>query len=150
MASPTTDPDAWTAPSGSWASSEGARRSMRGNRNRDTRPEMAVRSAVHAMGLRYRVAIRPVRELRRSADLVFRRARVAVFVDGCFWHGCPDHFVLPRTNVDYWTAKIDRNRTRDAETDALLADAGWIVVRVWEHEAPTQGADRVREALARG
>jgi DNA mismatch endonuclease, patch repair protein len=152
MASQATDPEAssWTAPSGSWASSAAARRSMRGNRNRDTRPEMAVRSAVHALGLRYRVAARPVAGLRRSADLVFRRPRVAVFVDGCFWHGCPDHFVLPRTNVDYWTAKIDRNRARDAETDALLADAGWIVVRVWEHEAPSRGADRVRETLGRG
>ncbi len=123
---------------------------MRGNRNRDTGPEMAVRRAVHALGLRYRVAARPIRGVRRSADLVFRRRRVAVFVDGCFWHGCPDHFVLPRTNVDYWTAKIDGNRARDAETDALLAGAGWTVIRVWEHEAPSQGADRVRETLARG
>jgi DNA mismatch endonuclease (patch repair protein) len=150
MASQTPDPGAWTAPSGSWASSQAARNSMRGNRNRDTGPEMAVRRAVHALGLRYRVAARPIRGVRRSADLVFRRRRVAVFVDGCFWHGCPDHFVLPRTNVDYWTAKIDGNRARDAQTDALLAGAGWTVIRVWEHEAPSQGADRVRETLARG
>ena len=122
---------------------------MRGNRNRDTRPELAVRSAVHALGLRYRVAARPIAGVRRSADLVFRRRRVAVFVDGCYWHGCPDHFVLPRTNVDYWAAKIERNRERDAETDALLAEAGWTVVRVWEHEDPRQGADRVREVLGR-
>src|SRR6476661_4110970 len=152
MAQSSNDPVAptWIAPPGSWASSRAARHSMRGNRNRDTRPELAVRSAVHALGLRYRVAARPIAGVRRSADLVFRRRRVAVFVDGCFWHGCPDHFVLPRTNVDYWTAKIDRNRARDAETDALLADAGWIVVRVWEHEAPSRGADRVRETLGRG
>jgi DNA mismatch endonuclease (patch repair protein) len=122
---------------------------MRGNRYRDTRPELAVRSAVHALGLRYRVAARPIVGVRRSADLVFRRRRVAVFVDGCYWHGCPDHFVLPRTNAAYWTAKIERNRARDAETDALLADAGWTVVRVWEHEDPRQGADRVREVLGR-
>ena len=122
---------------------------MRGNRNRDTRPELAVRSAVHALGLRYRVAARPIAGVRRSADLVFRRRRVAVFVDGCYWHGCPDHFMLPRTNVDYWSAKIGRNRARDAETDALLAEAGWTVIRVWEHEDPRQGADRVREVLGR-
>ena len=122
---------------------------MRCNRNRDTRPELAVRSAVHALGLRYRVAARPIAGVRRSADLVFRRRRVAVFVDGCYWHGCPDHFVLPRTNVDYWSAKIGRNRARDAETDALLAEAGWTVIRVWEHEDPRQGADRVREVLGR-
>jgi DNA mismatch endonuclease, patch repair protein len=122
---------------------------MRGNRNRDTRPELAVRSAVHALGLRYRVAARPIVGVRRSADLVFRGRRVAVFVDGCYWHGCPDHFTMPRTNVAYWSAKIERNRERDAETDALLADAGWTVVRVWEHEDPRQGADRVREVLVR-
>ena len=120
---------------------------MRGNRNRDTRPEVAVRSAVHALGLRYRVADRPIAGVRRTADLVFRRRRVAVFVDGCFWHGCPDHFVIPRTHVDYWTAKIERNRQRDVETDALLAEAGWRAVRVWEHEDPRQSAERVREVL---
>jgi DNA mismatch endonuclease (patch repair protein) len=121
---------------------------MQGNRNRDTRPELAVRTAVHALGLRYRVAARPIREVRRTADLVFRGARLAVFVDGCFWHGCPDHFVSPRTNAAYWDAKIGRNRERDVETDALLADAGWSVVRVWEHEEPTAGAARVRDAIA--
>ncbi len=123
---------------------------MRGNRHRDTRPEMAIRSAVHALGLRYRVAARPVAGVRRSADLVFRRRRVAVFVDGCFWHGCPDHFVLPRTNVDYWTAKIARNRERDIETDARLANAGWTTIRIWEHDDPTRGAERVRRILAGG
>ena len=122
---------------------------MRGNRNRDTRPEMAVRSAVHALGLRYRVAGRPIAGVRRTADLVFRRRRVAVFVDGCFWHGCPDHFRVPSTHVEYWTAKIERNRERDIETDALLAEAGWTAVRVWEHEDPRQGAERVREVLTR-
>jgi DNA mismatch endonuclease, patch repair protein len=110
---------------------------------------MAVRSAVHAMGLRYRVAARPVAEVRRSADLVFTRRRVAVFIDGCFWHGCPDHFVPPRTNVDYWRAKIGSNRERDIETDGLLADAGWTVIRLWEHDDPVRGAERVREVLAR-
>ena len=133
----------------SWASSDATRHSMQGNRSRDTRPEVAVRSAVHAMGLRYRVAARPMREVRRTADLVFRGARVAVFVDGCFWHGCPDHFVAPRTNAEYWAAKIGRNRDRDAETDAWLAAAGWAVVRVWEHEEPGLGAARVRDTLER-
>jgi DNA mismatch endonuclease (patch repair protein) len=132
----------------SWASSDATRHSMQRNRSRDTRPEVAVRSAVHAMGLRYRVAARPLREVRRTADLVFRGARVAVFVDGCFWHGCPDHFVAPRTNAAYWATKIGRNRDRDAETDALLAEAGWSVVRVWEHDDPVAGAARVSDAVA--
>ncbi len=122
---------------------------MQGNRSRDTRPEVAVRSAVHALGLRFRVGARPVPGVRRTADLVFRSSRIAVFVDGCFWHGCPDHFVMPRTNIEYWAAKIGRNRDRDAETDTLLRTAGWTVIRLWEHEDPRTGAGRVRAALAR-
>ena len=145
-------PDAYVPPAGSWASSEPNRRTMLGNRNRDTRPEMAVRRAVHAMGLRYRVAARPVKAVRRSADLVFTRARVAVFVDGCFWHGCPEHFSTPATNTEYWATKIGGNELRDRETDRLLAEAGWMVVRIWEHdvalEAATQLAGSVRAQLA--
>ncbi len=125
---------------------------MLANRHRDTGPELRVRRAVHAMGLRYRVATRPLKAVGRSADLVFTRARVAVFVDGCFWHGCPDHFSLPSTNTDYWTTKIEGNALRDRETDHLLDDAGWTVVRIWEHElaleAATQIAGSVRERLA--
>jgi DNA mismatch endonuclease, patch repair protein len=122
---------------------------MQGNRSRDTRPEVAVRSAVHALGLRYRVSARPIPGLRRTADLVFRPLRIAVFVDGCFWHGCPVHFAAPSTNADYWAAKIGRNRDRDAETDAMLVEAGWQVVRLWEHDDPALGALRVRDTLAR-
>jgi DNA mismatch endonuclease (patch repair protein) len=133
----------------SWASSPATRRSMQGNRSRDTRPELAIRSAVHATGLRYRVAARPIRGVRRSADLVFRSARVAVFVDGCFWHGCGDHFTPPRTNAAYWTAKIDGNRARDADTDARLAAHGWLVIRCWEHEDPRHAAARVHDLVRR-
>ncbi len=120
---------------------------MLGNRNRDTRPELAVRSAVHRLGLRYRVASRPLPGLRRTADLVFRRARVAVFVDGCFWHGCPDHHVLPATNSDYWTGKVGINRARDTDTDQRLAAAGWECVRIWEHEDPSEAALRIERIV---
>jgi DNA mismatch endonuclease (patch repair protein) len=120
---------------------------MVGNRSRDSQPELALRTAVHAMGLRYRLFQRPLGAVRRSADLVFTRARVAVFVDGCFWHGCPDHFVMPKTNTPYWDAKIAGNVQRDAATDRLLRDAGWEVVRVWEHEAPQKGAAAVAAAV---
>jgi DNA mismatch endonuclease (patch repair protein) len=124
---------------------------MLANRSRDTRPELQIRRAVHAMGLRYRVAIRPEASVRRSADLVFTRARVAVFVDGCFWHGCSVHFRTPATNPDYWSTKIAGNVARDRDTDVRLAEAGWTVVRVWEHEvvieAATDIAGRVRERL---
>lgn len=122
---------------------------MRSNRPRDTAPERALRSAVHALGLRYRVGMRPVSGLRRTGDLVFTRARVVVFLDGCFWHGCPAHHTIAKTNADYWADKLIRNRRRDLETDRLLADAGWIVLRVWEHENPAEAALRIA-AVVRG
>ena len=107
---------------------------MVANRSRDTGPELAVRRAVHAQGLRYRVGVRPLPDLRRTADLVFRTVKVAVFVDGCFWHYCPEHATRPAANAVYWEDKLRRNCERDTETDALLAEAGWRAVRVWEHE----------------
>ncbi len=119
---------------------------MQANRSRDTSPELALRRLLHAAGLRYRVSTRPLAEVRRTADLVFRPALVAVFVDGCFWHGCPDHGSSPKTNSDYWTPKLARNAERDRETDELLDKAGWISVRVWEHEDPHEAATRI-EAL---
>jgi DNA mismatch endonuclease (patch repair protein) len=120
---------------------------MRGNRRRDTRPEVGLRKAVHAHGLRYRVAARPLADRRWTADLVFTRARVAVFVDGCYWHGCPEHFSPPRTNGTYWDAKIARNRERDGIIDADLAGAGWTVVRIWEHEDANIAAAQVVAAV---
>ena len=118
----------------SWASTPGSRASMQANRGRDTAPELAVRRRLHAMGLRYRVSARPVQTLRRTADIVFTRARVAVFIDGCFWHGCPEHYQAPVRNGAFWLAKRMRNRERDAETDAALTAAGWTPLRFWEHE----------------
>ncbi|REE99880.1 very short patch repair endonuclease [Thermomonospora umbrina] len=129
------------------ASSEGVRKSMRANKGRDTKPELALRRAVHALGLRYRVSFRPLRSVRRTADLAFTRARVAVFLDGCFWHGCPEHHTKARTNADYWAEKVEVNRRRDTETDRLLAEADWLVIRVWEHEDPQRAATRVAEAV---
>lgn len=131
----------------SWASSEATRRSMTANRGRDTGPEMAVRSAVHALGLRYRVNTRPEPSLRRTADLVFRRAKVAVFVDGCFWHSCPIHRTRPRANDGFWSEKLERTVARDRETTDALEAAGWLVLRFWEHEDPDEVAERIREAV---
>lgn len=120
---------------------------MQANRGRDTKAELAVRRLVHARGLRYRVNVRPERDLRRTADLLFTRARVAVFIDGCYWHGCPQHFSIPATNLDYWEGKIGRNRRRDIETTALLEERGWTVLRFWEHETPGSVADSIAEAV---
>lgn len=139
--------ETWQPPDGSWASSPGNRRSMLGNRRRDTAPELAVRRLVHRAGLRYRVDYRPRRDLRRRADLVFTKARVAVFIDGCYWHGCPEHFTTPKTNRNYWTTKIGGNRQRDADTDELLDSAGWTVLRFWEHEDPAAVAARIIEVV---
>jgi DNA mismatch endonuclease (patch repair protein) len=122
---------------------------MVANRSRDTAPELALRRAVHRRGLRYRVHARPWPQLNRRADLVFRPARTAVFVDGCYWHGCPRHGTQPATNSGFWAAKIERNRQRDRETDARLTEAGWSVVRVWEHEDPEEAADRVERTVRR-
>jgi DNA mismatch endonuclease (patch repair protein) len=131
----------------SWASSESVRRSMRANRGRDTAPEVAVRKIVHSVGLRYRVDHRPIASLNRRADLVFTRARVAVFIDGCFWHGCPEHHTVARTNAAYWSEKVQRNRVRDAETNRILALAGWQVLRFWEHEPPSDVAAAIIETV---
>ena len=127
----------------SWASSAAVRAVMQANRPRDTRPERALRSAAHALGLRYRVGTRPLPKLRRTADLVFTRAKVAVFLDGCFWHGCPEHFRPAKLNESFWTTKIADNQKRDQDTDRQLAEAGWTVVRVWEHEDPVDAALRI-------
>lgn len=120
---------------------------MLANGRRDTKPEMAVRRAVHSRGLRYVVDARPLPWLNRRADLVFTRARVAVFVDGCYWHGCPEHGTKARANADYWAPKIAGNIARDRDTDRRLAAAGWAVVRAWEHEDPDDVALAVVTAV---
>lgn len=120
---------------------------MKGNRSRDTLPELRVRRAVHRLGLRYRVDTRPIPSLNRRADLVFTRTKVAVFVDGCYWHGCPEHGTSARTNAGYWVAKIEQNRQRDQETNLILAEAGWVVIRAWEHEDSELVASRIADTV---
>jgi len=132
----------------SWASSEHARLTMRANRARDTAPERSIRSILHARGHRYRTHYRPVAGLRRTADIAFTRLKVVIFVDGCFWHGCPKHFIAPKTNSAYWGPKIDANMARDRSTDRALRDAGWTVMRFWEHHAPVDVADQIERQLA--
>lgn len=122
-------------------------RVMRGNRSRDTKPELAVRRMLHRNGLRYRVNTRPIPAVRRTADIVFTTKRVAIFVDGCFWHGCPDHYVPAKSNRRYWDAKIASNRMRDLETSAILASTGWTVLRFWAHENPEDVVERIRSRL---
>lgn len=129
------------------STTEATRARMSGQRSRDTAIEVALRRELHRLGLRYRVHRRPLRAVRREADVVFGPSKVAVFVDGCFWHGCPDHATWPKRNGEFWRAKIEANRARDANTDVVLAEAGWLSVRVWEHERPEVAAARVHEAV---
>ncbi|MFE1797795.1 very short patch repair endonuclease [Streptomyces sp. NPDC059517] len=133
----------WVPPEGSWASSAARRRNMQAIRSRDTKPERALRRLLHAQGLRYRVAAKPLPDLRRTADIVFRPVRVAVFVDGCYWHGCPEHYVSPKTNPGYWSDKVAGNVARDRDTDQRLSAADWTVLRFWEHESPEECASTV-------
>ncbi|MCO1658904.1 very short patch repair endonuclease [Pseudonocardia humida] len=119
-------------------------------RRSGTRPELELRQALWKLGLRYRVdAPLALPKVRRRADVLFLGARIAVFVDGCFWHACPQHGTRPKSNAEWWTDKLDRNVQRDRDTDRLLREAGWVSVRVWEHEdmgcAATVIAAKVRE-----
>jgi DNA mismatch endonuclease (patch repair protein) len=116
---------------------------------RDNSRERALRSELHRRGLRFRLHRRLLVGSRRSVDIAFPASRTAVFVDGCFWHGCPEHGTWPKNNADWWRAKIDENVTRDRDTDRKLAEAGWTVLRVWEHEAIETAADRIEASVRR-
>lgn len=120
---------------------------MSKTRGRDTEAEMVVRKALHAAGKRFRVNARPVAEVRRTADILFPRRRMAVLIDGCFWHGCPEHFVIPKTRTEWWTQKIEENRARDRETTRLWQEAGWTVLRFWEHESVDVVLCRIESVL---
>lgn len=123
---------------------------MQSNTRRDTKPELRLRRELHAVGLRYRVDFAPLPGIRRRADVVFTGQRVAVFVDGCYWHGCPDHGPTKfGTNSVFWTEKIAANRARDADTNAQLERAGWVVLRFWEHDDPEASAAVVAQVVGR-
>jgi DNA mismatch endonuclease, patch repair protein len=121
---------------------------MRGNRSVDTRPELRLRSALHRRGLRFRKNLLIRTEGRSArADIVFPRKRVAVFVDGCFWHACPEHGHIPRSNRPYWEQKLARNAERDTAVNAALESERWKVLRIWEHVETDQAADQIAAAL---
>lgn len=114
---------------------------------RDTKPELAVRRVLHRRGLRYRISVRPLSGLRCQADMVFIGARVACFVDSCYWHGCPDHFRLPKSNAAWWKEKLAWTRERDERNNQRLIQAGWTVIRIWEHEDTVDAASRIEAAV---
>ena len=120
---------------------------MRRQRQTDTACELAVRRLLYSCGLRYRIDCRPEADLSRRADIVFRSAKTAVFIDGCFWHQCPLHWQAPKRNASWWTKKISANAYRDRQTSNLLECKGWLVIRAWEHENPNTIARRIAEAV---
>jgi DNA mismatch endonuclease (patch repair protein) len=129
------------------ATTEATRARMSGQRSRDTGIEVALRRELHRRGLRYRVHRRPLRAVRREADVVFGPSKVAVFVDGCFWHGCPEHATAPKNNAEWWRDKLAANVARDRRTDGALTELGWKVVRVWEHTAVDDAVERIEQSL---
>lgn len=128
------------------ASSEVIRKRMSTTKRRDTKPELELRSALHRMGYRFRVDV-PINGSRRKSDIVFAADRVVVYVDGCFWHGCAEHGTIPKQNREWWIAKLEANRTRDADTSEKLVADGWTVLRFWEHEDPLTSATIVSDAI---
>jgi len=120
---------------------------MKSARREDTKPERQLRSHLHRLGFRFRIHQKVLEGVRRKADVVFRSVRVVVLVDGCFWHGCPQHGTWPRENAAFWRDKIETNQRRDADTDRRLAEAGWLVIRVWEHEEPSAAAALIAEVV---
>ena len=130
------------------ASSESVRKRMSATPRENTPVELALRSKLHRLGLRFRIHQRIVPDTRRVVDIVFPRARIAVFVDGCFWHGCPEHGTLPgETNRDWWREKIETNRHRDIDTNKRLSESGWDIVRVWEHDDLDEAATNIAKRI---
>jgi len=117
---------------------------MRKMSTKDSKPEMQLRRALHALGLRYRLHRK---DLPGKPDIVFPSARIAVFVDGCFWHRCPDHYVAPKNNAEFWETKIAKNVERDRRQDAELAELGWESIRIWEHEDVVASALAIQKRL---
>ena len=117
-------------------------------RQQGTDAEIALRSELYRRGLRYRVGYEVLKKPRRVADVAFPGLKIAVFVDGCFWHGCPEHATWPKRNAEFWRQKIKTNRLRDADTNSRLQKIGWTVLRFWEHESPIEASDRVAKAVA--
>ncbi len=130
-------------------SSSDASRRMAKVRQKETGAEVALRQEMYRIGLRYRVDYEVLRKPRRVADVAFPGRKIAVFVDGCFWHGCPEHATWPKQNAEFWREKIEANRRRDADTNERLRSLGWTVLRFWSHESPNEAARTVAHMVAK-
>ncbi|MCT1515623.1 very short patch repair endonuclease [Dietzia cercidiphylli] len=123
---------------------------MKKQKRKDTKCELAVRRQLHRSGVRFRVDFRPLPDQLFRVDVGWKGRKVAVFIDGCFWHGCPEHGSLPKSNSNWWAAKLDGNRARDRRADSALRTAGWTVLRFWEHENPESVAKVIVATLRSG
>lgn len=130
-------------------SSPDASRRMARVRQKGTGAELAIRKELFRMGARYRVDFAVLKKPRRVADIAFPGLKIAVFVDGCFWHGCPEHASWPKQNAEFWRQKIETNRVRDMDTDSRLVALRWEVIRVWEHESPASAAQKIMGLVAK-
>ena len=130
-------------------SSFAAKRRMEAAKPKDTLPEMKLRTALEQLGKDFEVDVKPIEDLQRKADILFREDKVAVFVDGCFWHGCPMHGTLAKANAEFWIDKIKRNKERDKDTNQRFEAAGWTVIRVWEHEDPIEASMKIAKIIER-
>lgn len=128
-------------------SSSNASRRMAQVRQKGTDAELAVRRAVYRLGLRYRIDYEVLRKPRRVADIAFPGRKIAIFVDGCFWHGCPEHGTWPKRNAEFWRQKIKANQRRDEDTNERLTSLGWTVLRFWAHESPVKAANAIARAV---
>ena len=137
-----------SSPNYPFPSSPAATATMKANRRSGTRPEEELRSALHRKGLRFRKDLYlKIGNVRTKADVVFPRQRIAVYLDGCFWHRCPEHGQLPQANRSYWKPKLERNAQRDEEVSQALRKDGWIVIRIWEHEELDPAVQRINRAV---
>ncbi|MDO9053432.1 MAG: very short patch repair endonuclease [Gallionella sp.] len=130
-------------------SSPEASRRMAKVRQKGTGSELAFRRELYRNGLRYRINFCVMKKPRRVADIAFPRLKIAIFIDGCFWHGCPEHATWPKQNAEFWRNKIETNRARDIDTDVRLDALGWKVVRMWEHESPVAAAESISDLVAK-
>lgn len=131
------------------ASSSQVSRRMARTPQKDTSAEMAIRRELHRRGFRYRVDYTVLRKPRRTADLAFPKLKIAVFIDGCFWHGCPEHGTWPKQNAEFWRQKIEANISRDEDTNERLSGLDWRVIRIWEHEAPEAAVERIVKVVSK-
>ncbi len=131
------------------ASSANVSRRMARTSGRDNPREREIRSALHRRGLRFRTHYAAVPGTKRTIDIAFTRLRLAVFCDGCFWHGCPVHATTPKSNREWWVHKINTNRVRDRDTNARLMESGWKVLRIWGHVPTDQAVDHILAQLER-